>query len=44
MSIEEIIEMLKDCQRLSNSAEEAERLEKNFIANFKKEYDILEKK
>lgn len=43
MSIEEIIEMLEDCNRLANSQEEAEELKRIFIKNFKNEYNIIEK-
>ena len=42
IDIEEIIEMIKDCKRLANSKEEAKKLEKEFIKNFKNEYKIIE--
>lgn len=43
MSIEQIIEMLEDCDKLANSKEEAEKLKRIFIKNSKNEYDIIEK-
>ena len=43
MSIEDIIEMVKDFKRLAHTKEEAEKLEKEFVKNFKKEYEIIEK-
>ena len=43
MKIEDIIEMVKDFQRLAHTKEEAEKQEKEFIKDFKKEYEIIEK-
>ena len=38
MTIEEVVQMLEDCKALANSNEEVEKLKKEFIKNFKKEY------
>lgn len=43
MTIEEIIEMVKDFKRVANTEEEAKKLEEKFIKNFKNEYEIIEK-
>ena len=43
MRIEEIIEMIEDCNLLANSKEEAKNLKEKFIENFKNEYLIIEK-
>jgi hypothetical protein len=43
MTIEEVVQMLEDCKALANSNEEAENLKKEFIKNFKNEYEIIEK-
>lgn len=43
MTIEEVVQMLEDCKALANSNEEVEKLKKEFIKNFKKEYEIIEK-
>lgn len=44
MSIEEIIELVKDFKKLSYSEEEAKKMEETFIKNFNNEYEIIEKK
>lgn len=43
MTIEEIIEMIEDCELLANSTEEAKKLKEKFIENFKNEYLIIQK-
>lgn len=43
MTIEEVVKMIEDCKDLANSNKEAEKLKKEFIKNFKNEYEIIEK-
>lgn len=42
MTIEEVIEMIEECSKLSNSGKEADKLKLAFIKNFKNEYKIVE--
>ena len=36
-------QILKNCKTLAKSNEEVEKIKKEFIKNFKKEYEIIEK-
>ena len=43
MTIEEVVQMLENYKALANSNEEVKKKKKEFIKNFKKEYEIIEK-